>query len=132
MTTLLQIIGLVGHKQWAALASLAMLWLWHAAEDWSGVPLDKKWRPEALTVVGVVYGALQAVLGGMAPSQAALHGIGTAIFTYGLVAMTLDNYFGSKLPRWLATILLLFPQSPPPDPPVEAPTSPDRRILPPR
>lgn len=117
--TILQLFGLYSQKQWAALASVAMLWAWHAASDSSAIPIPQAWRPVAIVVIGEAYGSLQAAIGGMPWPEALLHGGGVAIFTYGLLALVFNALFGGRpLPRWLARLLLLFPvPAPPPLPP---------------
>ena len=134
LSTLLALIGLTQQRQWAAAASLAMLWLWHAASDSSAIPIPLKWRPVVIAACGVVYGVLQSVVGGMPVPVAIWHGAGVAVFTYGALGMVFEGVFGGKpLPLWLAKLLLLFPipaaPPPPPPPPLpsEAPTTRDIR-----
>lgn len=119
LDVVLKFIGLVGAQQWAAAASLAFLWLWHATQDWSNVPLKQTWQPALFVVFGTGYGVLQAVLGGMAWNTALFHGLGTAFLTYGLAQLVLGALFAGKtMPKWLATLLLLFPAPQPvPAPP---------------
>jgi len=125
LQTLLALFGLTQQRQWAAAASLAMLWLWHAASDSSAIPIPAKWRPVAVASCGVVYGVLQSVIGGMPVEAAIWHGAGVAVFTYGLAGMVFEGVFGGKpLPKWLATLLLLFPIPPPPPAPPAPPPLP--------
>jgi len=112
MSLFLQVWTLAKSHNYLALAVVVIGWLARMLKKDSRFPLTvpERWRPFAVVLLGLAYGALVAVSGGEPWPEALRDGFEAALFAMGLYAVVIKAALGGNPPRFLALLALVSEQ----------------------
>lgn len=106
--TILQWLQLGTEHKYLLLAVAVIGWLTSLTSDWSKFPVTvpARWQPLVAALLGVAYGVLNSIQGGVAPWRAVVGGLVVGLATAGLYDAVVKSVFGGVVPGWLAWLSL--------------------------
>lgn len=117
--TILKIMQLGTDHKYIPIAIIVIGWLVALTSDWSRFPINVpgRFQPLVAAMLGIAYGALHQIDGGMVWWKAIGGGLVVGLTTGGLYDVVINAVFDGNVPSWLAW-LAFAKKSPPAMPPM--------------